>query len=51
MRAAEPRTIEATWRRVGDLLDLFSEEECANYLRLCFRIKTSCSSVLNKISG
>lgn len=33
MRAAEPRTIEATWRRVGDLLDLFSEEECANYLR------------------
>ena len=33
MRAAEPRTIEATWRRVGDLLDLFSQEECANYLR------------------
>jgi len=33
MRAAEPRTIEATWRKAGELLDLFSVEECANYLR------------------
>jgi transposase len=33
MRAAEPRTIETTWRKAGDLLDLFSENECANYLR------------------
>ncbi len=33
MRDAEPRTIEATWRKAGDLLDLFSEKECANYLR------------------
>jgi transposase len=33
MRAAEPRTIEATWRKAGELLDLFSKEECANYLR------------------
>ena len=33
MRAAEARTIESTWRKAGDLLDLFSEEECANYLR------------------
>jgi transposase len=30
MRAAEPRTIETTWRKAGDLLDLFSEKECAN---------------------
>lgn len=33
MRDAEPRTIETTWRKVGELLDLFSEKECANYLR------------------
>lgn len=33
MRDAEPRTVEATWRKAGDLLDLFSAQECANYLR------------------
>ncbi len=33
MRNAQPRTIETTWRKVGELLDLFSEKECANYLR------------------
>ena len=33
MRKAEPRTVEATWRKVGDLLDVFSPTECANYLR------------------
>ena len=33
MRAAEPRDVEATWRKVGELLDLFSKEECANYLK------------------
>ena len=33
MRAAEPRTIEETWRKAGRLLDLFSAEECANYLK------------------
>jgi transposase len=32
MRAAEPRSVEATWRKVGDLLDLVSPAECANYL-------------------
>jgi transposase len=32
VRKAEPRTIEATWRKLGDLLDLFSPAECANYL-------------------
>ncbi len=32
-RAAEPRDVEATWRKVGELLDLFSPEECANYLK------------------
>ncbi len=32
MRKAQARDVEATWRRVGQLLDLFSPEECANYL-------------------
>jgi transposase len=33
LRAAEPRDVEATWRKVGELLDLFSSEQCANYFR------------------
>ena len=33
IRAAEPRTVEATWRKVGQILDLFSPAECANYLK------------------
>ena len=33
MRAAAPRDVEATWRKVGELLDLFSSQECANYLK------------------
>ena len=32
MRKAQPRDIEATWRKAGQLLDLFSAGECANYL-------------------
>lgn len=31
-RAGEPRTVEATWRRVGHVLDLVAPDECANYL-------------------
>ena len=33
MRGASPRTVEATWRKAGELLDLFAPEECANYLK------------------
>ena len=33
LRKAEERTVEATWRRIGKLLDQFSPQECANYLR------------------
>jgi transposase len=33
MRKAEPRTVEATWRKVGQIIDLFSPAECANYLK------------------
>jgi transposase len=31
-RAAAPRTVEETWRKVGALLDIVSPDECANYL-------------------
>ena len=33
IRDAEPRDVEATWRQVGELLDLFSPHECANYFK------------------
>ena len=32
VRKAQPRDVETTWRKVGQLLDLFSPAECANYL-------------------
>jgi transposase len=32
MRKAQPRSVEEAWRRAGQLLDLFSSTECANYL-------------------
>jgi transposase len=32
MRKAQARNVEATWRKVGELLELFSPQECANYL-------------------
>jgi len=32
LRKAAERTVEATWRRFGKLLDHFSADECANYL-------------------
>ena len=31
LRKAEERTVEATWKQIGTLLDQFSPEECANY--------------------
>ena len=33
LRKADERTIEATWRKIGKLLDFFPPQECANYLR------------------
>lgn len=33
LRKADERSIEATWRRVGDLLSYFTANECAAYLR------------------
>jgi transposase len=33
LRKANERTVEATWRRIGKLLDHFPPAECANYIR------------------
>jgi transposase len=33
LRKANERSVEATWMRIGALLDAFSPDECANYLR------------------
>ena len=33
MRQASERTVEAVWRRLGTLLEEFTPQECANYLR------------------
>ena len=33
MRTASERTVEAVWKRLGSLLESFSPQECANYLR------------------
>ena len=33
LRKAAERTVEATWQRIGSLLDAFTPHECANYLR------------------
>lgn len=32
LRKANERTVEATWQRIGSLLDTFTPTECANYL-------------------
>ena len=47
LRKTDPRTIEATWRRIGDLLGRFTPQECANYdaqCRICFNLTGSRSS-------
>ncbi len=33
LRKAAERTVEATWRKVGSLLNQFTPAECENYLR------------------
>ena len=32
LRKAAERTVEATWKRIGSLIDAFSPNECANYI-------------------
>src|ERR1700691_4762794 len=31
LRKADERSVEATWKRIGNLLDQFTPQECANY--------------------
>jgi transposase len=33
LRKANERTVQATWRRIGSLLDCFSPDECSHYIR------------------
>lgn len=33
LRKAAERTVEATWRRIGSLLDAFSPDECRNFVQ------------------
>jgi len=33
LRKAAERSVDATWQRIGALLDAFPPDECANYLR------------------
>jgi transposase len=33
LRKAAERTVEATWKRIGSLLQAFPPQECANYFR------------------
>jgi hypothetical protein len=33
LRRAGARTVEALWRAIGDICDLFEPQECWNYLR------------------
>ena len=33
LRKADERSVENTWRRIGDLLGAFTESECAAYLK------------------
>ena len=33
LRKAEERSVEAVWRRIGTVLELFSPAECSNYLQ------------------
>ena len=35
LRKADARTVEATWQRIGQLLDRFSPQECQNYIVNC----------------
>lgn len=33
MRDASPRTIEDAWRKAGQIIDLFTPQECSSYLK------------------
>jgi hypothetical protein len=33
LRKAAERTVEATWQRIGALLNCFTPQDCANHIR------------------
>jgi hypothetical protein len=33
LHKGDERSVQATWRRIGDLLGAFTSQECAAYLR------------------
>jgi len=33
LRKAAERSVEATWQRIGALLNWFTPQDCANYIR------------------
>lgn len=35
LRKAAERTVEDLWERIGDLVDVFTPQECANYFATC----------------
>lgn len=46
MRKAAERTVEATWRRIGTLLDKFTPKECQAYLVNAGYASTQCHHAL-----
>jgi transposase len=44
VRSAEPRTFEATWRKVGQILDSSPNAQTISKTRICFRTKTAGST-------
>jgi len=46
LRKAAERTVEATWKRIGVLLNCFTPQECARQRRICFKVKRSRSSLV-----
>jgi len=35
LRKAEERTRDGLWQKIGDLIDVFTPEECKNYFKHC----------------
>jgi transposase len=53
LRKTAERTVEATWRRIGALLEAFSPQECANYFAMpdMLQNKADTSASLSKAGG
>ena len=51
LRKLDTRTIETTWRGIGQFLDAFTPQECQllQKLWLCFSMKESCSSFIVRL--